>query len=74
VGGGGGHWPSIRSNKFTIEWPPRSGKTREFPKSTAPDGSTLRPRGKSCSQDNAGFLDQLLDHLKASAVKSDVVR
>jgi predicted NUDIX family NTP pyrophosphohydrolase len=29
----------VRSNTFTLEWPPRSGVTREFPRSTAPSGS-----------------------------------
>jgi len=39
---------ALRSNTFSLEWPPRSGRQQEFPKSTAPPGSTsTRPSGES---------------------------
>jgi predicted NUDIX family NTP pyrophosphohydrolase len=66
---------SIRSNTFAIEWPPRSGKTREFPEVDRAGWFDLATAQQKLLAGQRGFLDQLLDHLeKRPTVKSDGVR
>jgi predicted NUDIX family NTP pyrophosphohydrolase len=66
---------SIRSNSFAIEWPPRSGKTREFPEVDRAGWFDLATARQKLLAGQRGFLDQLLDHLeRRPTVKSDGVR
>jgi predicted NUDIX family NTP pyrophosphohydrolase len=54
---------SIRSNTFVIEWPPRSGKTREFPEVDQGAWFDLPTARQKLVPGQRGFLDQLQDHL-----------
>ena len=66
---------SIRSNTFAIEWPPRSGKTREFPEVDRGGWFDLADARQKLLAGQRGFLDQLQAHLqKRPTVKSDDVR
>jgi predicted NUDIX family NTP pyrophosphohydrolase len=66
---------SIRSNTFAIEWPPRSGKRREFPEVDRGGWFDVPTARRKLLAGQVGFLDQLLDHLKTRpTVKSDGVR
>ena len=50
---------NVRSNTFTMQWPPRSGRMREFPEvdSAAWFGAQSGPRAINPAQ--ATFLDRL---------------
>jgi predicted NUDIX family NTP pyrophosphohydrolase len=67
---------SIRSNTFAIEWPPRSGKTREFPEVDRGGWFDLPTARLKLLAGQRGFLDQLQAHLlqKPPTAKSDGVR
>jgi predicted NUDIX family NTP pyrophosphohydrolase len=66
---------SIRSNTFAIEWPPRSGMTREFPEVDRADWFDVPTARQKLLPGQRGFLDQLPDHLETRpTVKSDGVR
>jgi predicted NUDIX family NTP pyrophosphohydrolase len=66
---------AIRSNTFAIEWPPRSGKTHEFPEVDRAGWFDLATARQKLLSGQRGFLDQLLDQLeKRPTVKSDGVR
>lgn len=67
---------SIRSNTFAIEWPPRSGKTRDFPEVDRGGWFDLPTARQKLLAGQRGFLDQLQAHLlqKRASVKSDGVR
>lgn len=64
-----GDWPdgvAIESNRFTVEWPPRSGRMSEFPEVDRGlffDVETAREKLLAAQVD---LLDRLLDHLRAS--------
>ena len=51
---------SIRSNTFAIEWPPRSGKTRDFPEVDRGGWFDLPTARQKLLAGQRGFLDQLL--------------
>jgi predicted NUDIX family NTP pyrophosphohydrolase len=54
---------AVRSNTFTIEWPPRSGKTREFPEiDRAAWFGAERAREKLVPA-QAEFVDRLLERI-----------
>jgi predicted NUDIX family NTP pyrophosphohydrolase len=67
---------SIRSNTFAIEWPPRSGKTREFPEVDRGGWFDLPTARLKLLAGQRGFLDQLQADLlqKPPTAKSDGVR
>ncbi len=66
---------SIHSNTFEIEWPPRSGKRREFPEVDRAGWFELAAARQKLLSGQRGFLDQLQDHLgKRPTAKSDGVR
>jgi predicted NUDIX family NTP pyrophosphohydrolase len=66
---------SIRSNTFAIEWPPRSGKLREFPEVDRAGWFELAAARQKLLPGQRGFLDHLQDHLgKRPTAKSDGVR
>ena len=54
---------AVRSNTFTVEWPPRSGRTQEFPEVDraawfAPDDAR-----RALVPAQAAFVDRLVEHL-----------
>lgn len=54
---------AIRSNTFTIEWPPRSGTVREFPEIDRAAFLTLEEAAKKINLAQQPLLDQLRDAL-----------
>jgi len=54
---------SIRSNTFTMEWPPRSGRTREFPEIDRGAWFDLPEARRRILPSQAPLLDQLLERL-----------
>lgn len=58
---------SIRSNSFAIEWPPRSGKIREFPEVDRGGWFDLAAARQKLLQGQRGFLDQLRARLGVAA-------
>lgn len=49
----------IRSNRFTLEWPPRSGQTREFPEVDRAQWFSLDAAREKLIAAQAAFLDRL---------------
>ena len=49
----------IRSNTFTLEWPPRSGRMSEFPEVDRAQWFTLRQARDRINQGQAVLLDRL---------------
>jgi len=56
---------SIRSNAFTMEWPPRSGKFRTFPEVDRAGWFSIEEAKEKILQSQLGLLDQLLMILSA---------
>lgn len=54
----------IRSNAFSIEWPPRSGRHKEFPEVDRAGWFPLKMAGEKISKGQAGFLDELKRRLE----------
>ena len=52
---------ALRSNTFSIEWPPRSGKHRDFPEVDRAAWFTLPEACRKILPGQAGFLDQLAE-------------
>ena len=50
---------AIRSNTFSVEWPPRSGKQREFPEIDRAAWFTIPEAREKILAAQAGFLDEL---------------
>ena len=50
----------IRSNTFSIEWPPRSGKTREFPEVDRAAWFPIQIARQKILKAQAEFLDRLI--------------
>lgn len=50
---------SIRSNTFSMEWPPRSGKQQEFPEVDRGEWFTIPVAREKLQQGQLGFLDEL---------------
>jgi predicted NUDIX family NTP pyrophosphohydrolase len=50
---------AISSNTFTIEWPPRSGRTQEFPEVDRADWFTLDQAREKINAAQAALLDRL---------------
>jgi predicted NUDIX family NTP pyrophosphohydrolase len=51
----------IRSNTFTIEWPPRSGVTAEFPEVDRAAWFTIEAARRALLPGQVGFLDRLVE-------------
>jgi predicted NUDIX family NTP pyrophosphohydrolase len=49
----------VRSNTFTMEWPPRSGRQREFPEVDRAEWFSLEEARKRINPAQAEFLDRL---------------
>lgn len=50
---------SIKSNTFSMEWPPRSGKTQEFPEVDKGGWFTIAQAREKLLPGQRGFLDEL---------------
>ena len=55
---------AIRSNSFTLEWPPRSGKTQDFPEIDRAAWFDLETARRKIHKGQIGFLDQLASRLE----------
>jgi predicted NUDIX family NTP pyrophosphohydrolase len=51
---------ALRSNSFSMEWPPKSGHKQEFPEVDRADWFTLDDARKRIVKGQIGFLDQLM--------------
>ena len=51
---------AVRSNTFTLEWPPRSGRMREFPEVDRAAWLSLSEAREKIHPAQAAFLDRLL--------------
>jgi predicted NUDIX family NTP pyrophosphohydrolase len=49
----------VRSNTFEMEWPPRSGRTREFPEVDRADWFDLDQARRKLLRGQVGFLDRI---------------
>ncbi|HXX84765.1 MAG TPA: NUDIX domain-containing protein [Casimicrobiaceae bacterium] len=54
---------SIRSNTFTMEWPPRSGQRQEFPEVDRGEWFVMAAAREKILPGQRGFLEQLQTHL-----------
>jgi predicted NUDIX family NTP pyrophosphohydrolase len=54
----------IRSNTFSMEWPPHSGLQQEFPEVDRADWFTLSDAQKRIVKGQIGFLDRLVARLR----------
>lgn len=55
---------AIQSNSFTLEWPPHSGRHREFPEVDRAAWFDLAQARRKINQAQTGFLDQLQQFLR----------
>ena len=54
----------VASNTFTMEWPPRSGRTQEFPEIDRAEFFPIGSAKEKINQAQVDFLDRLVEHLK----------
>ena len=54
----------IRSNSFSLEWPPKSGKTREFPEVDRAQWFSIGAAREKILNGQVAFLDQLVAKLQ----------
>jgi len=54
----------IKSNTFTMEWPPRSGKQKEFPEVDRAEWFDVETAKIKILKGQTAFIDRLLDQLK----------
>ncbi len=57
---------AIKSNTFSLEWPPRSGRQKEFPEVDRACWFTLEVAREKISKGQLGFLDELSQILESS--------
>jgi predicted NUDIX family NTP pyrophosphohydrolase len=55
---------SVRSNTFTMEWPPRSGRTAEFPEIDRAEWFGVEEAREKLVAAQTEFLDRLLERLR----------
>jgi predicted NUDIX family NTP pyrophosphohydrolase len=55
---------AIKSNTFSMEWPPRSGKREEFPEVDRAGWFSMSVAKEKITKGQAGFLDELARILK----------
>ncbi len=53
----------IKSNTFSLEWPPRSGRMPDFPEVDKADWFSLGDAREKIHKGQIGFLDELEEHL-----------
>ena len=54
----------LGSNTFAIEWPPRSGRTQDFPEIDRAEFFPIELAKQKINQAQIEFLDRLVEHLK----------
>jgi len=54
----------VRSNSFSMEWPPKSGHQREFPEVDRADWFGLNEARRRILKGQAVFLDRLMDRFR----------
>ena len=54
---------AIRSNTFSIEWPPKSGRQQEFPEVDRADWFSLEDARTRIVKGQLGFLDRLAERI-----------
>ncbi len=54
---------AVRSNTFTVEWPPRSGRTEAFPEVDRAGWFGAEEARRRLVPAQAAFVDRLLEHL-----------
>ncbi len=54
---------NIKSNTFSLEWPPKSGKQREFPEIDRAEWFTMEVARRKILKGQAGFIHQLVEKL-----------
>jgi len=59
----------IKSNPFSMEWPPQSGIIREFPEVDRGDWFCVDSAREKITKGQAGFLDRLVEKLSGSRPK-----
>lgn len=55
---------ALKSNTFSMEWPPRSGQLREFPEVDRAEWFSVIDARRKLNAAQAGLLDQLIDRLR----------
>jgi predicted NUDIX family NTP pyrophosphohydrolase len=55
---------AVRSNTFSLEWPPRSGRMQEFPEIDRAAWFAPEPARRALVAAQAAFVDRLLEHLE----------
>lgn len=53
----------VASNSFTMEWPPRSGRTQEFPEIDRAEFFSIEEARQKINPAQIDFLDRLIEHL-----------
>lgn len=53
---------TLRSNKFSMEWPPKSGRIQEFPEVDRAEWFSIEEARRRINLAQAPFLDRLLEH------------
>ena len=53
----------LKSNQFSMEWPPKSGRTQEFPEVDRAEWFTLEAARQKILKGQVGFLDQIRQKL-----------
>lgn len=67
-----GDWPAgavLRSNTFSMEWPPRSGGTREFPEVDRGEFFQVEMARRKINPAQAELIERLLERLEPRATK-----
>ena len=59
----------VHSNTFEVEWPPRSGRTQEFPEVDRAGWFGLEEARPKLLRGQLGFIDRLLERLEERAVE-----
>ena len=57
---------AVRSNTFSMEWPPRSGRRQEFPEIDRAEWFTLARAREKLVEAQAAFVDRLEERLSAA--------
>jgi predicted NUDIX family NTP pyrophosphohydrolase len=60
---GNGDLSRMKSNNFTLEWPPKSGQMREFPEIDKGEFFPVQDARRKIIQSQADFLERLTDYL-----------
>jgi predicted NUDIX family NTP pyrophosphohydrolase len=60
---------TVKSNLFTLEWPPKSGRTGEFPEVDRAEWFSIDEARRKILKGQEPFLDRLLALLKSTATE-----